>query len=436
MQQSLYVGIFLVTFLGISALSLRKGKTLKSSTDFSLAGRSLSAFGVFWVIIGTLVGGASTIGTVQMAYSHGIIAWIFTLGSGLACLLLGLLFSRPLRQGEAVTVSEYLGRFFGEKFQLYCSLFTSIGMFVHVVAQFLAAAAILQAVLGLSLHASVTVSFLLIAGFVVAGGMAGAGVVGQIKFYFLYLIMAVSAILAVVKAGGIGGIINALPRDAGLLNPFAGGVSKPLTDTLAMVVGVISTQSYLQAIFSARDIRAARNGALLSAALIPPVGILGIIIGLYLRATAPEIGANSALALPAFINQAFPPAVAAVLSAGLLLIVLGTGSGLVLGVTTNMYVDFVQKLRIAKGLGSGLAQIRWCGLLVLVLALGLVFTGLDSAILRWSYLSMGLRGSAVFAGLCLAVFFSGRFRLGRLAPGLYSLPVIYVLVVAWLKAGT
>jgi len=40
---------------------------------------------------------------------------------------------------------------------------------------------------------------------------------------------------------------------------------------------------------------------------------------------------------------------------------------------------------------------------VLILSLLFVYAGLDSAILKWSYMSMGLRGAAIFFGLGCAV---------------------------------
>lgn len=65
-------------------------------------------------------------------------------------------------------------------------------------------------------------------------------------------------------------------------------------------------------------------------------------------------------------------------------------------------------------------RIRLSCIAVLGLFSALVFSVLDSAILKWSCLSMGLRASAVFAGLVLAVFFthgktyheSSRFMIG------------------------
>ncbi len=431
MHDQVSLAVFALSFLAITTLSLKKSRAVRTSEDFSVAGRSLGAPGVSWVIIGTLVGGASTIGTVQMAYSDGLSAWIFTLGSGLACLLLGLFFSRALRERELLTVSEYLGSYFGKPFQVYSSAFTSVGMFVHVVGQFLASMAILQSMFAFSPLTSMGITLALMTVFVVFGGVAGAGLVGKFKFFLLYAMLIASAGMALKLGGGLGGILQGLPRDQNMLDLFSYGRGRGMIDLASMVVGVISTQVYLQAIFSARDVRTARKGAFLSAAVIPPVGLLGIVVGLYLRSNHPELTGASAQALPFFLNEAFPPALSAFFSAVLLLVVLGTGAGLVLGVTTNLDVDFLERFWSGGSSTGRLLRIRACSLIVLLMSVALVFTGLDSAILRWSYLSMGLRGSAIFAGLCLVVFFKPATGSRWLALGLSTLPPVY-LILAWL----
>jgi solute:Na+ symporter, SSS family len=425
MDNAVYQLTFLVTFAAISLAAVKR--TATSAEDFAVANRSLSARGVSWVIIGTLVGGVSTIGTVQTAYTHGISAGIFTFGSGLSCLLLGCFFARALREEGVVTISEYLGRFFGQRFRYYCSFINSLGMFIHVVGQFLAAIAILQAAFHFGDSASVVITLGLLAVFVVCGGISGAGLIGKIKFFMLYAIMVISAVVAINAGGGLGQILAGLPEDMNMLGFTQYGLKTATIDLLSMIVGVLSTQIYLQAIFAAKDVREARNGAFLSAAVIPPIGILGIIIGLFLRANHPEVAANPAQALPYFLQVFFPPVVAALFSAGLLLIVLGTGAGLVLGVTTNIYNDFLNSERWRKR-AQPLRMVRFITLAVLLLASMLVFTGLDSTILRWSYMSMGLRGSSVFAGLVVLVFLRRTADSAMVRVLLYLLPVVYVLV--------
>ena len=418
--------IFIATFVAISGLALWRTAKVHSADDFAVAGRSLSASGVSWVIIGTLVGGVSTVGTVQAAYSYGIAGAIFTFGSGLSCLLLGCFFARALREEGVVTVAEYLGKGFGQNFRRYCSGISGLGMFIHVVGQFLAAIAILQAVFGITDLPAVALTALLIGMFVVSGGISGAGLIGKLKFVMLYLIMAMSGLVALVKGGGLGQIIAALPPELDMLGFNRYGTKTAAIEMGSMIVGVLSTQIYLQAIFAAKDVRAARNGAFLSAALIPPVGVLGVIIGLYLRANHPEVATNPAQALPFFLHEVFPAPLAALFTAGILMIVLGTGAGLVLGVTTNLFNDFLASGRLTRLLAP-VRLIRLCTLAVLLLSSLLVVTGLDSTILKWSYMSMGLRGCAVFAGLALLVFWRRLAGAPLVRPLLYLLPLAYIV---------
>ncbi|MGB3211793.1 MAG: hypothetical protein WBB19_13900 [Desulforhopalus sp.] len=428
MDSILYKITFIITFGLIALLTVRRSARVRSASDFSVANRSLPFTGVSWVIIGTLVGGVSTIGTVQTAYTHGISACIFTFGSGLSCFLLGCFFARALREEGVVTVSEYLGKFFGQRFRYYSSALNSTGMFIHVVGQFLASIAILQSVFGFGDSLSVLITMVLIGIFVVSGGIAGAGMIGKIKFFLLYAIMVISAAVSLYKGGGLLNIIERLPQDAHMLSFVEYGFKPAAVDMFSMLVGVLSTQIYLQAIFSAKNVREARNGAFLSAAVIPPVGVLGIVVGLYLRANFPEVGENPAQALPFFLYHSFPPAIAALFSAGILLIVLGTGAGLVLGVTTNMYSDFLSDQKGFLQRVQPVRLLRICTLLILILASALVFTGLDSTILKWSYMSMGLRGSAVFAGLFILVFFKKFAHSAWVLFLLYIIPVVYVVL--------
>ncbi len=421
-----YTGVFITAFVLFCVLIQKKQRKMGSGSDFSVAGRSLSAPQVSWVIIGTLVGGVSTIGTVQSAYNNGISAWIFTLGSGISCFILGCFFTAALRKEQVTTVSELLGRYFGQGFQYYCSMFNSCGMFIHIIAQYLAAMAILNSIFHLSLPISTFITMGLMGFFVMSGGISGAGMVGEIKFFMLYAIMIVCAAIALIKGGGVNNIITDLPQGTDFLNFFSCGVSTTMVDIASMITGVLSTQIYLQAIFSARTIRQARNGAFLSAIVIPPIGILGIIVGLYLRSRYPELETNSAQALPFFFKHALPPSLAAFCSAVLLLTVLGTGAGLVLGVTTNIYMDGIRHLFKQK-FSNGLTIIRICTLAVLLLSGSIVLAGFDKAILQWSYLSMGFRGASVFAGLCIIVF-TGRKQFSVGVRGLlYLLPVFYLV---------
>ena len=62
-----------------------------------------------------------------------------------------------------------------------------------------------------------------------------------------------------------------------------------------MVIGVISTQTYVQALFSAKDSATAAAGCVTAALIVIPVGLPSVMIGMYMHAMHPEINAIDAL---------------------------------------------------------------------------------------------------------------------------------------------
>lgn len=394
------MGFFLAfgaTLLAMVVLAWQGGKG--SFAQYALASRQAGSWSVAGAIMGTLVGGASTVGTAELAFRYGLAGWWFTLGAGLACLFLGLGLARPLRQSQVSTVGQFLAHYYGGHSALAVSLFTGLGMFVHVVGQLLACAALLTSLLGTSKLAGAGLGGLLVLLLCLKQGMGRAGAVGLAKLLLLYVTMLVAGMLAYHKSGGLSGWqqhFAAYPW----FSLFGYGVNAGLSDLLAMLVGVISTQTYLQALFTARSVRQARQGALISAVLIPPLGLLGVAVGLHMRQIQPQL--DSALALPRFLQLYLPEPLGGVAFAALLLAAVGTAAGLSLGVATFIQLDIYPRLRPHKQ--PSLQGFRWLTLALLAAAFGLLVLNLGSAIMHWSFLSMGLRGATVAVPLLWAVF--------------------------------
>ena len=88
----------LAAVLGIALLAVFTGTRRKSASASN--GTAIVA----GIIMGTLVGGSATVGTAQLAYHYGMSAWWFTLGGGLACLVLALGFIGPWRRSGSQTL--------------------------------------------------------------------------------------------------------------------------------------------------------------------------------------------------------------------------------------------------------------------------------------------------------------------------------------------
>lgn len=394
-----FLASFSATLAAILFLAWGGQVKARSGSDFSLGGRKAGRWGVFGAITGTLAGGASTIGTAQLAFLYGLSAWWFTLGAGLACLFLGVFLAVPLRNSQVETIPQFIARYHGNRARIAASLFTALGMFVQIVAQLLACGAILATLFGFKLIWSAALSAVLVVLFTLGGGMRAAGLTGLIKMALIYLTMVVAGLWA-LKMGGGWSSLSSHFSDFPWFSLFGYGVKEGVSDLVSMIIGVISTQTYLQAIFSARDGSTARSGALLSAVFIPPLGLLGILVGLYMRSTQPAL--ESALVLPTFILENMPAVMAGIAFATLLIAAVGTASGLALGVATTVKADVLSPLR-RKGSYGELLVLRLLTTCVVMSAFVLLLFNLGSAIMDWSFLSMGLRGATLCFPLLFAV---------------------------------
>ena len=137
------------------------------------------------------------------------------------------------------------------------------------------------------------------------------------------------------------------------------------------------------------------------------VGAAGILVGLFMRIAMPDT--PSALVLPVFAVTYLPGFVAGIILATLLVTLVGSGAGSVLGISTiltmDVYIPFFrpnisgkEQLRVSRG----------TVIILLALAAFLAAGEAGSLILQWSFLSMGLRASVALFPLVFALFFKGK----------------------------
>ncbi len=408
MLSSIHITSIVLTLLAVTALGIYSVKKVSTASDFAVGGKSVGVPLLVGTLVGTIAGGASTVGTAQLAYTYGMSAWWFTLGAGIALVLLGLFMAKPLRQSEATTVPELLGSAYGPKAIPPASIFSSIGIFLNIVGQILSAVAIFTAVFSMSPFLAAVISVLLVIFYVIFGGVWGTGMVGILKTVLIYGSMLVIGIIAVSNAGGFSGYTANLSYHPNF-SLFGRGVAVDLAAGFSLVVGVISTQTYLQAMFSGRTYKESKKAAIISGLLMPPLGVGGILVGLYMKIHYPGIVPKEAL--PLFILTYLPDWIGGVVLAAIIISVVGTGAGLVLGIATMLSRDIYKGIFRKDALDH---QVLFFSRLAIILVTGLtlVFTigNMDSLILQWSFLSMGLRGATICFPLLGALFFKPYIR--------------------------
>ena len=369
------------------------------------------------LIMGTLVGGSSTVGTAQLAYNYGMSAWWFTLGGGIACLILALVYARPLRAKKNPTLTGMIAEEYGPQAGLAASVLNSVGTFINILSQLLAASAVVLVVwpnMGTAL--TIIIAAVVMVLYVVFGGAKGAGSVGILKMVLLYAAMITCGILALNYAGGlegISGLISSFSEETGrnFSSLFCRGVGIDLGACVSLILGVITTQTYAQAVLSAKSDRAGRAGALISAFLIPPIGICGIVVGLYMRSITDASTFVAKTALTSFIlnYSGLPTIVGGFILGALFIASVGTGAGLALGIATIINRELIQKSGRERKMSPDTIN-KLLIVVVLALATALACTPIGDTILKFAFMSMGLRGCTVFAPLCFVLWASGKVK--------------------------
>lgn len=431
MEVSLYIGIAL-TLVIIVGLSIWSGGQAKKS-------QRNSAPVVAGVITGTLVGGASTIGTAQLAYQFGMSAWWYTLGAGVACLILGLVYALPLRRSGCPTLVGIIRKEYGPKVGMAVSVLSSVGTFINVIAQLVSATAVIAVVFpAMKLETAVAISMMFMILYVIFGGTKGAGIVGIMKMVLIYLAMIAASILVLRMTGGLSGFVKEVqatrdPACPNFFSLFARGIGTDAGACLSAILGVLTTQTYAQAVLSGRTDKDGVRGAVASAFLTALIGLGGILVGLHVRANvALYSGVIAKTALTTFVTVHMPPLLAGIILGVLFITVVGTGAGITLGISTMLTNDILAQLirkfdqPKAKGILSKVMIVA-----VLAAAALLSCGSLGDTILRFTFMSMGLRAAVVFVPLACALWLPGRIRPGYVFASAVISPLIVLVFGLW-----
>jgi SSS family solute:Na+ symporter len=254
----------------------------------------------------------------------------------------------------------------------------------------------------------------------------------------LYVSVLACGAMVLRMVGGAGpfadmvhGIDN--PDGVTFFSLFARGVSTDGGACLSLILGVLTTQTYAQGVLSGKTDRDGVGGALLSAFLIPPIGIGGILVGLYMRANAAlYAGVTAKTALTAFITAHLPPLPAGIILGTLFITVVGTGAGITLGISTMLTNDIwgqlIPRFRQPKA-KAVLSKLMIA--LVLAVAGFLACGSLGDIILQFTFMSMGLRGAVVFLPLSCALWLPGKISTRYAMASVITGPLVVLLFGLW-----
>jgi len=361
------------------------------------------------IIMGTLVGGSSTVGTAQLAYQYGMSAFIYSLGAFLACMFLAFVFAKKMREQEAATLLGMVSLGYGPKAGFTASILNTIGTFIGILSQLIAASAVVTVVFpNMKLFEVLLISGAFMVVYVYFGGTKGTGLVGIVKVTLLYIAMIACGILVIKRIGGLSQIAVAADNFTAATGKnfwsiFNRGFKKDIGSIISLIVGPLTTQIYALSVMSAKDLKAAKIGCIMSGFMNIPVGIMGVLVGLYMREVTDPATFLAKTTLTEFtLNYSGMPAIFAGLALGAFFIAcVGTGACLAFGIANILVNDVVPRFTNKFDTEAKKDRLNKLFIILAILLGCLLSTGpLGDTILNFAFMSMGLRGATIFIPLC------------------------------------
>lgn len=395
-----------ITFAAIAIVGVYAMRRIKNSEDFTVAGRKASPVMIAGTILGSCVGAGGTIGTAETAFKLGVVGWWQTLGLATGCLVLGVFLAQFLYKTRVETVPQVLIKTYGPKVGPITSIFSAIAIFLSILSQTKGFIPLLTSIVPMPIAYAAAFAVAAVLLYVLCGGIFGTSMGGILKMVMIYMTLIVSAIVAFGGLGGISGMTATFSYHP-WFNLFARGPATDIAIGLGFILGVLVTQTYVQAVLSARDAKAARDGAILSSILCFPIGIFGVVVGLYMKANYPNIVA--AEALPKFLIMHFHPILAGVGIGAMMLAAIGSNAGLTLGISTSLSRDIYKKVIRPNASDKEMITIlRILMIITCVLAAVFAVTKAGELIQTFIFLSFGMRTCVFLVPMMFAFYYKGR----------------------------
>ncbi|CAL9346580.1 hypothetical protein SUDANB95_00377 [Actinosynnema sp. ALI-1.44] len=336
------LAIYFAFVLGIGFLARR---SVSSSLDFLLSGRSLPAWVTGLAFISANLGAIELLGMAANGAQYGMATvHYYWIGAIPAMVFLGLVMM-PFYYGSKVrSVPEFLRRRFGKGAHLVNALSFAAAQVLIAGVNLYALAFLLNLMLGWPIPLSVVIAAAIVLTYTTLGGLSAAIYNEVLQFFVIVAALLPLTIVGLHKVGGWQGLVDKVTAGPGGSEQLSAwpateltGIQNPVLSVIGIVFGLGFVLSFgywttnfaeVQRALSAKSMSAARRTPIIGAypkALIP---FVIIIPGIIAAVVVPELAALKAgdgssgivynNALPALIGELLPNGMLGIAITGLL----------------------------------------------------------------------------------------------------------------------
>ena len=299
--------LLFVYFIFVLGIGIVVRRSVKSSLDFFLSGRSIPAWIAGLAFISANLGAVEILGFAANGAQYGFASvHYYWIGAIPAMVFLGIVMM-PFYYGSKIrSVPEYLRRRYNKPTHLVNAGSFAVSSVLIAGVNLYSLAIVLVALLGWSLPIAIVAAALLVLLYVVAGGLTGAIYNEVLQFFVIIAGLIPLTIVAVAAAGGPQEVLHRLADYPSYwLHPWSGtgvGGDNPIGDWIGIILGQAFILSFgywttnfaeVQRALSARNLSSARRAPIIGA--FPKIFIPFIVIlpGIVAALIIPELGTSS-----------------------------------------------------------------------------------------------------------------------------------------------
>lgn len=205
----------IVSYLaGILILGMIFNKSIHTSSDFFIAGKSLPFWIIGFSIIGSNIGATDYMGAAGGAYRFGLAQanyeWI---GAIPAMILAAFIFIPFYWKAGVVTVPEYMGMRYNQAVRAIEAFFIGTFMVFQLGVLLWASGLMLNTFLGWNIYLSILLVAVIVGLYTVAGGITAVTITDTVQVLIMVVGGLAVAVLGFIKAGGIAPVFTSILRD-------------------------------------------------------------------------------------------------------------------------------------------------------------------------------------------------------------------------------
>ncbi|NMX52088.1 sodium:solute symporter [Pseudomonas veronii] len=316
--------VVLIYAAGMLVLGYYGMRRAKTHEDYLVAGRNLGPSLYMGTMAATVLGGASTVGTVRLGYVHGISGFWLCAALGMGIIALNLFLAKPLLKLKIFTVTQVLEKRYNPMARQASAVIMLAYALMIGVTSILAIGTVLQVLFGLPFWISVLLGGGVVVMYSTIGGMWSLTLTDIVQFVIKTVgLMFILLPICLYRVGGWDELVAKLP--ASNFSFTAIGWDTIITYFMIYFFGILIGQDIWQRVFTARDEKVAQYAGTFAGFYCILYGLACALIGMAAHVLIPDLdNVNNAFA--AIVKVSLPDGIRGLVIAAALAAMMSTAS--------------------------------------------------------------------------------------------------------------